>query len=280
MNAVIVLIGSAGLALLYSGLIDPAPRSSRRVVRMVGRRYGIPSGRLPLLIAAVVGTALVVAVVAIAITRLSMVGIVAGSAGATIPLALLKRRARRREEALRDAWPDAIGALIAMLRSGTSLPDAVAALADRGPTALRPAFESFRNRYRASPSFVLALEGLGREVDDPVGDKVVVTLQLAYEVGGSDLVRALRTLGDFVRDDLRVRREIAARWSWTVTAARLAAAAPWLVLAMMSSRPEAAAAYSSASGAVVVILGGVATALGYRLMLRAARLPEPRRIGR
>ena len=91
-------------------------------------------------------------------------------------------------------------------------------------------------------------------------------------------MRVLRTLGNFVREDIRVRKEIEARWSWTVTAARVAAGAPWLVLLLMSTRPEAAIAYNSASGVVVVIAGAAATILGYRLMLRAARLPEDRRL--
>jgi tight adherence protein B len=91
-------------------------------------------------------------------------------------------------------------------------------------------------------------------------------------------VRVLRTLGDFVREDVRVRKEIEARWSWTLTAARVAAAAPWIVLVMMSTRPEAAAAYNSTAGATVVGAGAAVTIAGYRLMLRAARLPDHRRL--
>jgi tight adherence protein B len=114
---------------------------------------------------------------------------------------------------------------------------------------------------------------------DPVADRVVTALVLAHEVGGTDLVRVLRTLVDFVREDLKVRQEIEARWSWTVTAARVAAAAPWLVLVMMSTRPETAMAYNSPSGVVVILIGAAATGLGYALMLRAARLPTERRLG-
>ncbi|MEA2510448.1 MAG: tight adherence protein, partial [Actinomycetota bacterium] len=116
------------------------------------------------------------------------------------------------------------------------------------------------------------------ELADPIADRVVAALALTYEVGGTELIRVLRSLSDFVREDLRVRREIEARWSWTVTAARTAAAAPWIVLLLMATRPEAAAAYNSSAGAVVIGAGGVATIVGYRLMLRAARLPDERRL--
>ena len=85
-------------------------------------------------------------------------------------------------------------------------------------------------------------------------------------------------MADFVREDLRVRKEIEARWSWTVTAARVAATAPWIILLLMSTRPEAAAAYNSSTGAAVIAGGAGATVLGYRLMLKAGSLPEERRL--
>jgi tight adherence protein B len=200
------------------------------------------------------------------------------SLSAWSPIAYARSRRCRRRDAARDAWPDAIVGLIASVRSGMSLSEACASLADKGPERLSPGFEAFRRTYRARGSFVAAISDLKKVLADPIADRVCASLLIAHEVGGSDLVRTLRALGDFVRDDLRIRREIQARWSWTVTAARVAAAAPWLVLVMMSSRPEAARAYNSSSGVLVVLGGALATLLGYRLMLRAARLPDHRRL--
>jgi tight adherence protein B len=138
---------------------------------------------------------------------------------------------------------------------------------------------AFAATYRASGSFEASLARLRSEFSDPTADRVAASLSLAAQVGGTDLVRVLRALSDFVRDDLRVRKEVEARWSWTVTAARVAAAAPWLVLLMMALRPEAASTYNTPSGATVIFGGAIATFVGYRLMLRAARLPDERRLG-
>jgi tight adherence protein B len=143
---------------------------------------------------------------------------------------------------------------------------------------LKEGFASFASTYRASGSFAAGLTRLRTELSDPVADRVAIALGLAYEVGGTDLVRVLRALGDFIREDIRIRKEIEARWSWTVTAARVAAAAPWVVLLLMSTRPEAAAAYDSSAGAMVIASGAMATIAGYRLMLRAARLPQEHRL--
>ena len=59
-------------------------------------------------------------------------------------------------------------------------------------------------------------------------------MRLAREVGGSDLGRLLRTLSQFLREDARTRAELETRQGWTVGAARLALAAPWIVLAMLA----------------------------------------------
>lgn len=101
---------------------------------------------------------------------------------------------------------------------------------------------------------------------------------MAREVGGSDLGRLLRTLSTFLREDARARAELETRQSWTVNAARLAVAAPWVVLAMLCTRPEAVQAYASRTGTLVLTGGGVCTLIAYRLMVRIARLPEEDRV--
>ena len=59
--------------------------------------------------------------------------------------------------------------------------------------------------------------------------------------------------------------------------AKVAVAAPWLVLALLSTRPQAAAAYATATGALVLLVGAVVSVIAYRLMLRLGRLPEEER---
>ncbi len=101
---------------------------------------------------------------------------------------------------------------------------------------------------------------------------------MAREVGGSDLGRLLRTLSSFLREDARTRAELETRQGWTVNAARLALAAPWLMLGLLALRPEAVRAYNSASGALVLLVGGALSLVAYRIMLRIARLPSEQRV--
>ena len=79
-------------------------------------------------------------------------------------------------------------------------------------------------------------------------------------------------------EDLRTRGELRARQSWTINGARVAVCAPWLVLALLSTRPQAARAYATTTGGLVLLVGALASAIAYRLMLRLGRLPEEERV--
>ena len=278
MRLLLIAMGATGMLLLYLGATSPPPRSRMwTVLDRVGKDAGLPSWSGRTIVACCIGAALGTVLAAAVLTSSSVVMLIAAVSGGWAPIGWLRARGRKRRVAHRDVWPEAIALLTSGVRAGISLPEVVASLADRGPETLQPYFHRYRATYRSSTSFEVALEALADDLADPIADRIVSALKLADRVGGTDLVRVLRALSDFVREDLRVRREVEARWSWTVTAARLAAAAPWLVLVVMSSRPEAAAAYDSGNGMILVAGGAVATLLGYRMMLRAARLPEEKR---
>ena len=119
---------------------------------------------------------------------------------------------------------------------------------------------------------------LKERLSDPVADRLIESLRIAREVGGSDLGRLLRTLSAFLREDARTRAELETRQGWTVNAARLAVAAPWIVLAMLSTRPDSLQAYSRPAGVLVLAVGAGLTLVAYRLMVRIGRLPEEGRV--
>jgi tight adherence protein B len=142
---------------------------------------------------------------------------------------------------------------------------------------LRAPVARFAEEQHATGRFGVALDRLKAELADPTADRVVECLRITREVGGTELGRTLRTLSAFLRDEHRVRRELEARQTWVVVAARLAFATPWLVLLLLSFRPEAAAAYRGGGGAVVIAVGAALATIGYRVMLAIGRLPaEPR----
>ena len=280
MNALIPAVAAIGVLLIWSGLTPRAPRSRRtRLAGMIQESGlgGLTPVRLTVL-SILAGASVFVGVAGL--TGALVPALVVSGASAGIPFLYVRSARDKRARSQREAWPDALATMIAGIRSGVALPEICSALATKGPEQLRASFGAYATSYRASGSFARSLDRLRDSAADPIADRVTVSLKLANEVGGTDLVRVLRTLADFVREDLRIRKEIEARWSWTVTAARVAAASPWIVLLIMATRPEAARAYDSPTGALVIACGAVATFLGYRAMLQAARLPEERRLER
>ncbi len=197
---------------------------------------------------------------------------------AAAPVVLVRRRARRRRARLRDVWPDAVDNIASAVRAGLALPEALGQLGERGPEELREPFRRFAEDYRLTGRFADSLDQLKERLSDPVGDRLVESLRIAREVGGSDLGRLLRTLSGFLREDARTRAELEARQSWTVNAARLAAAAPWIVLAMLSLNPASVAAYASPLGVGVLGAGAGVSAVAYWSMMRLGRLPEDQRV--
>lgn len=278
MSIFICFLGAAGALLLFQGLIDDgsAPPIKDPIAGQLDAA-GLGAFRTSRFVGLSLFLGLISMLLIAGLTSSIALAGLSGGAAAFSPWVYIRARARKRAALLQDEWPDAIAALVAAVRSGSSLPEAMVASGARVGPYLSGSFDRFTRVYRSSGSFTAAMIAFEQEAADPVADRLSAVLAMTHEVGGTDLVRVLRTLGDFVRADLNVRREIVARWSWTVSAARLAAAAPWLVLVMMSFQPEAARAYGSSGGAAVIVAGAVATGLGYRLMLRAARLPQQRR---
>lgn len=58
--------------------------------------------------------------------------------------------------------------------------------------------------------------------------------------------------------------------------ARLAVAAPWLVLLFISFQGEVIRRYASPGGVVVLVVGGATCLLAYWVMTRIGRLPTER----
>lgn len=269
---------------MWSSFWAPQPTSRRRRDGWSVRtqdlliQAGAPTVTPAALVWTSVSLGLVVCVLGAGLAGSIAIGAAFGVVTGRAPFALVHYRAARRRSSMREVWPEVVDNLASGIRAGMSLPEALGQLGDRGPEAVRPAFAAFARDYRASGRFSDCLDTLKARLADPVADRIVEALRITRDVGGTDVGRLLRTLSDFLREDARTRGELEARQSWTINAARLAVAAPWLVLAMLASRGSNAAAFNSATGVTVLAVGGAATVLAYRVMVRLGRLPAEARV--
>ncbi|MDQ1628933.1 MAG: tight adherence protein [Actinomycetota bacterium] len=283
MGAVVGLLFGLGAFLVLRSMSPPVQRPRRgpswreRMAEGLAQA-GVEAVTPAALLLSCAGVGAVVALLMYLVSQSPVVSCAFGLLGGWAPVSVVKFRRRQRRAELRELWPEVVDNLASAVRAGLALPEALAQLGSRGPAELRPAFTAFGEDYRATGRFYDCLDRLKASLADPVGDRIVESLRMAREVGGSDLGRLLRTLSAFLREDARTRAELETRQGWTVNAARLAVAAPWIVLAMLSLRPQAVAAYDTATGLVVLAIGGATCLVAYRVMLRIGRLPDEERV--
>lgn len=277
------LLLGAGLVLIASVWLWPTPAEARSrrgpLDPLRDRLHQAGLAHLPTAVPIVVSVLLgvVAAALVLAVSPVPVLALAAAALGGAMPLVALSVPARRLQRAAREAWPDLVDHLVAGIRSGLPLAESIGVLAQVGPTPVREAFRHFERSALGSGTLATALDDVKATLADPVADRIVETLQLAREVGGSELPSVLRALAASLRQDAAVRAEVEARQSWVRGAARLGVIAPWAVLLLLSTRPETAAAYNSPGGLALLAVGLVVTGVAYRIMIALGRLPADER---
>ena len=287
MSGVLVglLFGVGVLLMIQAFILEPKPIGGPKTNRqdlMQDRliQAGMPGVTPGHFYAVTVAATLLTFLVLFGVSKSFTIGIAFAVFAAIGPRSFVNWRRLRNIADVRDLWPDVVDNLSSGVRAGLSLPEALASLAVRGPERLRPAFNRFAEDYRATGHLGPSLDRLKAELADPVADRVIEAVRMAREVGGNDLGRLLRTLSAFLREDSQTRGELETRQGWTVNAARLALASPWVILAIIATNPASAQAFSTKLGAIVLAIGGGVSFIAYRVMMRIARLPEDQRVMR
>ena len=212
------------------------------------------------------------------ITGAISIALAFGTLVAGITFITLRSKNLHDESALISAWPEVIDHLMSGIQSGLSLTESLAGLSTRGPEILRPAFTQFRTSLQCHGDVGEAIGELKELFHHHGSDQIFEALLISKALGGSELLAILRTLGDFLRQDLALRREIEVKHGWIKNSAHLSAAAPWILLLLLSTQPSTAAAYSTPTGGAILIAGLVMTAIAYMWMNRLGRLPQTPRV--
>ncbi|NQW06052.1 MAG: type II secretion system F family protein [SAR202 cluster bacterium] len=216
--------------------------------------------------------------VAVLTTNSVIIGIPFGVITIVIPKVVLKRREERARLILQELWPEILDHIISGLQSGLSLADTLVALSIRGPMKSRSIFKVFSESLRNGSDFSSSIAELKNQFKDGTADQVCEVLDFARSAGSRDTSLTLRTLSNFIRNDLALRAEISAKHSWVRNSAALAAVAPWILLLLLASQPNTVSAYASGSGFLVLIFGAILTIIAYIWMERVGKIREIPRI--
>ena len=193
-------------------------------------------------------------------------------------LEILNSRAKLRQSYLAALWPEVLDSIISSISSGASVADSLMALAEEGPTALRPAFVVFRDGIERGQTLDSALDTLKAAFANVHSDRLFELLKLVNEAGGGGLLDSLRNQTQLIRQELSFSGEIASKLGWITGTAKIAVGAPWLIVAMLATRPENARAYASAEGSMILFLGLVVSVFAFRLVQILGELPVSPRV--
>jgi len=191
-----------------------------------------------------------------------------------------ERRRLERLRAVAEAWPDAIRHLLSYVRSGSTVPIAVASLAEQGPVALREVFSGWSERARLL-GFIPALETVREQLSDPTSDRVIEVLLIAHEWGGELVADVLSDLADEITEDLRTARAIRAEGTTQRIEAWVVGVVPWLLLLYLTATEGSYRDfYRTGAGRLVVLAAGIwwGTGLGVLRYLKKEDV-EPRVLG-
>lgn len=267
-----VLLG-IGIALL---VIPRGVRRSRSV-RTWFDEAGLAGVPLAVIGAVLATVALIAGALTATVIPLPSVAPLGFVVGCGVPIVALASARDRRRQRARALWPDVIDSIRVALRSGSTLTDAMIAASAMVPKEWRVAWTELEVNLRRGSDVDTALRRLQRALADPIADRVVEAIVVAREFGGTELPAVLTELGRSVRRESAMRREAQSRQSWVRHAATLGVVSPWIVLALLASRPENREAYSTAAGTILIVASAGATVVAYVAMRALGTLREPAR---
>lgn len=198
--------------------------------------------------------------------HLTVLSLAVSTGALAIALEWLGNRASMRSAEITELWPAVLESLESAAASGMSLTEAIRELAESHNFALAKEFSKTLQLLESGVAFDGAIKALGDSLGLPATDLTVEILRQVQSSGGEGLIPALRAQAANAREHELVVGEVQAKQGWVIGTAKLAVAAPWLVVALVAIRPENAALYQTPMGTTIMLFGLIASAFAFRLV--------------
>lgn len=185
-----------------------------------------------------------------------------------------ERRAIERLEAL-ATWTEALRDTIA---GAVGLEQAIPATAVNAAPAIKPGLNLLVDRLRIREPLPSALMRFADDLNDPSADLIVAALVLNARLRGPGLREVLTALADSAREELDVRRKVAAERRSTRRSVQVVVAITLLVAAaLVLFNPTYVAPYTSFIGQFVLFIVIALYALGLVWLRKLAKIEVPER---
>jgi Flp pilus assembly protein TadB len=185
-----------------------------------------------------------------------------------------ERRAIERLEAL-ATWTEALRDTIA---GAVGLEQAIPATAVNAAPAIKPGLNLLVDRLRIREPLPSALMRFADDLDDPSADLIVAALVLNARLRGPGLREVLSALADSAREELDVRRKVAAERRSTRRSVQVVVAITLLVAAaLILFNPTYVKPYTSFIGQFVLFIVIALYAVGLVWLRKLAKIEVPDR---
>lgn len=261
-----------GVLLLIVAIRGTAPREE--TPSLFRRRGSAGSRRNLTRLGAGLGVGLVVLVVTKWLVLAVALGLLAGLADRFFGGTGEERRAIERLEAL-ATWTEALRDTIA---GAVGLEQAIPATAVNAAPAIKPGLNLLVDRLRIREPLPSALMRFADDLDDPSADLIVAALVLNARLRGPGLREVLSALADSAREELDVRRKVAAERRSTRRSVQVVVAITLLVAAaLILFNPAYVQPYTSFVGQFVLFVVIALYAVGLVWLRRLAKIEVPER---
>jgi Flp pilus assembly protein TadB len=239
------------------------------------KRGGSAAGRKQLTrFASGVGVGLLVLVITRWLVLAVALGLLAGLADRFFGGTGEERRAIDRLEAL-ATWTEALRDTIA---GAVGLEQAIPATAVNAAPAIKPGLNLLVDRLRIREPLPSALMRFADDLDDPSADLIVAALVLNARLRGPGLREVLTALADSAREELDVRRKVAAERRSTRRSVQVVVAITLLVAGLLVLfNPDYVSPYTSFVGQFVLFIVIALYAVGLVWLRRLAKIEVPER---
>ena len=216
LNLILALLGAAGVYLIVSSLLTPRSIKLERPMEARGLRAlqaRLDAAELPVsaqeFLTACGGAALLSAAVALLLGAPALV-----VAGLTVVPALLWQRYESQRDKFRQAYDEGLAECVQLLREGFAATGALLTALDHtarnGPDPAAADFREVWSQYNVNVPLAQALANVAARRHNPYFNMVAEALSLKETQGGniSEILLGLETM---VREQIALRREIAAK---------------------------------------------------------------------
>lgn len=181
----------------------------------------------------------------------------------------------RRNDALRNAVPEALKAMEACSQTGLSLEQMLQQVAKESPQDLGILFQRSFHVLRMGGSSSQALECLRREPNVPELAFVAIALDVQHQTGGS-LRRVLSAAREMVEGELSLRRHLQVQTAQARLSARVVTAMPFILAALLSmvSPGFLMPFFSSVTGVATLVFALLMQLIGVLIVRQMLKVDE------